>query len=533
MTLRRTFPLIICLIPIIAFYLMLYHFSVNLPWTDDSTFMHYVYQNEESRSNFKKILIETFSVHADHRIAVPRVVMYLIYLIEGEINLRSVILIGNLSILGCFFIVLRYFQISKLSLWFFVPVSFLLFQPVYWEDALWPICVLQHSLVIFLVLVSLQLLQKEGKWFLMTSIIFAVLAIYTSGNGLLILIPGVLLLLFQKRKIAAVIWSIGVIVAIICYFIDFTKGGHTHVTESLLNPIQFIKYILVFLGANVSLNYVNRAIFLGILILLVWGIAFISIIRTKDNKFLPIWGLLTFLILSAGLVSLSRSWVGVGITARYQIYATYAVTTAYVLFVALINKYDWKKYLKVPLIIGTGLYVSLIWFIYWPIICYRKDLLVAETVNWKQNGFFLTVDQDHNLATARFYPYLVKKRLYTFPQHMYAPDEDKTSSDKVINFQYHPDEMYFGGNSLVVEVPDIDQNIKTSYLILKDSSGRIFLAPLKANSNSIKNFLRTGLLFSKGGNAIILVETLPQGTYQFGLYSNNQVKWLAQKWEKQ
>ncbi|PMD95905.1 hypothetical protein BWI97_13645 [Siphonobacter sp. BAB-5405] len=203
---RKALPFFIACIPIVFFYIVINQVAVNLPWADDSILMYFLYTYKLPEVSWLHFWKDAFSVHAEHRIVVPRLLMLLTYLIQGEINVKTVLLIGNLSILGSAYILYRYIRRSSLSLWFFVPVTFLLFQPVYWEDSLWLICVVQHTLVIFWVLLSLHLLQFDKKSCFITACISAILAIFTSGNGLLVWFPGILLLLMQQRKKEVAIW---------------------------------------------------------------------------------------------------------------------------------------------------------------------------------------------------------------------------------------------------------------------------------------------------------------------------------------
>ncbi|PQA58171.1 hypothetical protein [Siphonobacter curvatus] len=530
----KALPLFIAFIPVVFFYIIIDQVSVNLPWADDSILMYFLYTYKIPEVGWLHFWKDAFSVHAEHRIVVPRLLMLLIYLIQGEINVKTVLLIANLSILGSAYILYSYFKRSDLSTWFFVPVTLLLFQPIYWEDSLWLICALQHTLVIFWVLLSLHLLQFDKKVYFISACIIAVLAIFSSGNGLLVWFSGILLLLMQQRKKEVAIWAFFIGIAAASYFIGFNQTSPSNYGESLNNPVRLIQYVFVFLGANVSVTNTGKAMLVGIFII---GIAIGSLIyfvRTCQIKISPVWAFLVFLILTASLVSLSRSWLGLSVIGRYQIYATYAVTGAYMLFIFLIANYSWKKYLIAPLVAITVLYSALVWYVYWPTLYYRKHFMEAEAVNWQQNGEFMSAYESDNLITKRFYPKLVKDHIYRFPSdlHKALKNASQITSLDSVRYQYEPDRMYGRTEALVVEAPLINPNEMSTYLIMKDSADRKFLAPFQVSSNKVRDFITTGQLYAQGGKAIILVETLPAGTYELGLFRKDTIEWLAQKWIK-
>ncbi|WP_420154526.1 hypothetical protein [Siphonobacter sp.] len=531
---RKALPIFIACIPIVFFYVVINQVAVNLPWADDSILIYFLYMYKLPEVSWFHFWKDAFSVHAEHRIVVPRLLMLLSYLIQGEINVKTVLLIGNLSILGSAYILYRYFKRSLLSPWFFVPVTFLLFQPVYWEDSLWLICVVQHTLVIFWVLLSLHLLQFNKKAYFITACISAILAIFTSGNGLLVWFPGVLMLLMQQRKKEVIIWAFLIGIAVGSYFIGFNQTSPSHYGESLANPVRLVEYVFVFLGANVSVTNTGKAMLVGLFIVSIAVAALIYFVRTGQTNVFPVWSLVAFLIFTAGLVSLSRSWLGLSVIGRYQIYATYAVVGAYVLVVFLIANYHWKKYLIAPLVIMMVIYSVLVWYTYWPALIYRKHLMEAEAVNWQENGRFMSVYESDNKITKRFYPELIKNDMYRFPAELRnrLKEATQTISPDSVRYQYYSGQMYSGTEAFVAETPGINLNEASTYLVIKDSVNHTFLAPFRANSNTLNNFAATGHVFAPGGKATVLVETMPAGTYELGLFRQDTVKWLAQKWTK-
>ena len=150
-------------------------------------------------------------------------------------------------------------------------------------------------------------------------------------------LPGLLLLLFQKNYRWAGLWAIIVGIGGVFYFIGLQPGQETHVKESLSQPLEVIKCAAIFLGGMTSaFSLANApAIGLGLSISFILLFAVCSVFRKTIS--LSTLGLLLFLAMSAGAVAVSRSWSGVSITDRYQIYAAFALAAAYLLVIDLLR----------------------------------------------------------------------------------------------------------------------------------------------------------------------------------------------------
>lgn len=516
------------LIPIFTYGWFLNAFAINLPWADDSAFMLYIHHRSLPSDTWATFWADTFRQHIDHRIATPRLLIWLTTLLQGELNFRTTIILGNLSVLASVGLLYRSFRRSGHRFWLFVPVSFLIFQPVHYVDSLWTICVYQHNFLIFWVLLALECLQFSRAWAFILAILAALAATYSGGNGMFLWLPGLLVLLIQKKYRWAGLWAVIVGVGGILYFVGLQTSQETHIKESLSQPLEVIKCAAVFLGGMTSaFSLANApAIGLGLVISLILVLSLLLV--TRKTLSLSTLGLLLFLAMSAGAVALSRSWSGIAITDRYQIYAAFALTAAYLLVIDLLRP-SLRNSMGVAAIFASILFWISAWYEKYPLLIKCRDSLLCESSNWQRNGRFLDVLLFHNQAFQYAYVPLITKQIYQFPAAISIPDSAASTVLKdTLALQYDPS---FPGKLITVKSEQIDLNSGPVYLILKSANSQ-WLAPFLAKPNGKVQFLKTGKPLFQGGTAQFMTESLPRGMYQLGLVQQHKLYWLPQYFTK-
>lgn len=517
------------LLPILTFGWLLVEYSVNLPWADDSSFMVYVYRRLLP-GTWSDFWVDTFNQHIDHRIATPRLLVWGLYLIEGELNFRTAILVGNLSLLGSIYLQYRSFRRSGQKIWSFVPVAFFVFHLLHFLDSLWTICVYQHNVLIFWILLSLECLQSSQKGAFILALFAALAASYTGDNGMFIWLPGLLFLLIQKRYRLAVYWAITVALFGYLYFIGFESGQETRIHESLSKPLQLLTYTFTFLGGmTIALSSsVTYATLLGIALSVLLLLAILFSYR-KPMTWSAI-GLLLFLGLSAGAAAASRSWAGVSITERYQIYAAFALASGYLLCINLLQDLVNKPILHLAAIFVAVSFWLLAWYAKYPFLTQRRDSLVSECYNWAQHRKFLNVVPFNNQAFQYAYPPLMAQQVFRLPKDFDHPHYKVASAcSKEVDMQY--DTTSFG-KPLTVKTNEIDLNSVSAYLVLQSAVHQTWMTPFYSIPNAKIAFLKTFKPLYPGGTAQFMTESLPAGTYRLGLYQNGQLQWLKQTFTK-
>ena len=167
--------------------------------------------------------------------------------------------------------------------------------------------------------------------------LFAWIATYTSGNGMMILFAGSIVLLLNKDfwDLKKILWFVSGVLMIILYFVNYVKPSyHPDILRPLINnPIDFIKYNFAFLGGAISEN-ISYSISLGIMLVL-----FISfLIFKKFHKTDPImFSIIIFVLLTSLETALSRFSFGIwqAVSSRYTIYSIILIICCYLAFVKI------------------------------------------------------------------------------------------------------------------------------------------------------------------------------------------------------
>lgn len=199
----------LALFPLLSLGIFFEKYAINVPHWDDHALKAFVLFWEESNSIWQN-LEKLFSQHNEHRIVFTRLITFFIYVFKGTIDYKSMMIVGNLTLLGTYFVWYK----STMGLSEIRPIllavgSLLLFTFGLYENFYWGMASLQNFGVIFFAFLSFFLFsfQKvspstkkptQDIYFIL-ALFFAFSAVFTSGNGLIVPIIGLLILLFQQR----------------------------------------------------------------------------------------------------------------------------------------------------------------------------------------------------------------------------------------------------------------------------------------------------------------------------------------------
>ncbi|MCF0062412.1 hypothetical protein MUK70_02345 [Dyadobacter chenwenxiniae] len=168
---------------IAAFWTTVYHYAYNFPYYDDFQSIvlfltHYIQSDSLSEK-----LILFFEQNFEHRVVLAKLLTLGVFLVTGQVNIKILIILGDLSLLGTLFLMFKFFSKKQISLPGFFTIVCLLFQVQHYEDTIsWATCSLQHAPCLFFSMWSfyLALRRKSAFW----SSVLAILALFTSANGL-------------------------------------------------------------------------------------------------------------------------------------------------------------------------------------------------------------------------------------------------------------------------------------------------------------------------------------------------------------
>jgi hypothetical protein len=352
-TLRPWLAGVLIAAPIFYFYVILGAHLTNIPFTDDYNLLETIqkFRQEKDFINSMKILFEQVN---QHRFPFERIVMLVMVYFTGTVNLKVQILLGNMFMLGIAFLFFRSLKKEDVSWYYFIPVPFILFNLVYFENAFWGIAAIQNTPLLFFALLSAYGLGRNDQKGLMIGIIAAIVTTYISGSGMLTWISGALILLLQRRFSLLIQWGIVAVAAIAFYFLF----DYHFITSGAQKPWQHPIYNLVFVfgfwgnafyldiphpGISGFYRDILLCVFAGLiigLVVLVWMLRSLSNAKLHWTHWLLL-GAFMFVIGTGCMFVLSRpmsTWMMYGgnfFSRRYMIFGVLGLATTYMALIIL------------------------------------------------------------------------------------------------------------------------------------------------------------------------------------------------------
>lgn len=349
-----TGAIVILILPIIFFYVTLLSNCVNIPYDDDfPSLLLFITTFAKTHGIFNKITLLITQQYSSYKLIFENAIASLYYFIFGKINFIFLQIMGDLFVL-----LILYFFILIIKKWVdnrikliisLIPVVYILFQFQYFETLNWAMAGLQNIPVIAFSFFAIYFLLKHSYRFFLISNLFFVLAVFSSGNGLLLFPIGILIILQQKNTNKLIIWLVISIGLILLYFFDYHFKNDGLPMKSLLYNIN-LPFALSFMGAaftNYSYGY-KVSFFAGVLILS----TFLFMFRKRSDHTDPeIFYSFLFIIFTAVAVSSIRGKYGLAASlwSRYAIYSDLAIIFCYLFLVKEIIK---TKYFKLFIIIA-------------------------------------------------------------------------------------------------------------------------------------------------------------------------------------
>lgn len=397
---------------ICVFYLFFFKFAVNIPFSDDyCAILGFV--DNFLVSNFKDKIILIFSQHNEHRLVFLRIITLLTYYLSGKINLKLLAFLGSISLLGLLLIFSKVFNYSKNRFTYFCPVIFLLFQPAYWGAVYFATPALSNLYVIFFAFLSLYLLTKPIFRYFLFSLLLAILATFTQGNGMLVFFAGLLPLILQKRYKEIILWSLIGIGCILFYFNGYIKPAHhpAILATILSHPFQTAVYFFHFIG--LSFGFSSRYIFLSLPLGVFSFISFIYLIKIEYyKKNTAIFSFLLFLFFTTAVATMARSGLGIQSDSRYKITSVLFIILFYFSIIEIMPQKAISYIFPIMLVLSIIFNLFFYHRDYNSLIARNKCLMEGLAL-WKNNGAGTLSHPDQNHASAILSTAIAKK--YYFP----------------------------------------------------------------------------------------------------------------------
>lgn len=346
-------PLFFILLPLGIYYWEVYRFAIDVPFGDD---YYNVLVSAMDTLESSNPLGTLFSLNNEHRIAFPRAVIILLYWLMGRIDFEWLIYLGNTGmavLVYQFYLLFKRYQ-PKLSLWWFVPVPWLVLHMAYAILSIWTIATIQNIWILVFSFQAFIAWEGKGKNQLLLTALWASLATLTNGNGLFVwpLLTG-LIFISEGWKKALPIAGLTVL-AFGLYFIGFhsTATAKTNpMGDFLLHPEERISFALYFMFNTLKFSRFGNV--------LVMAVAYASVIylsiksyQGAHKRYFAVAGIVLFLAVSGLLTAYSRAYLGMGMpfTSRYMIYGPMTLVALYFLLLG-----DLKGWFRLGFVLAAGL----------------------------------------------------------------------------------------------------------------------------------------------------------------------------------
>ncbi|RXK52575.1 hypothetical protein [Aquirufa rosea] len=527
--------IILSLIGVYVCYI--YNFSLDFPFQDDVSLLDFVNTTLIRPWNWSVFLHELFRVDNDHSIALPRLITWLDYIINGKVNFQHLIMITVVNLLFILYLLYRLFQKQQLPMVYFIPVVLIWLQPQYHEVSNWAITGLQHSLINIFLLSSLILISEKKPFALAWSILFAFLACYTYGNGFILFLTIGYLYLIQKNWKNVLIVAFGLLVFFAVYLQIYQMG---QTTKFHWNISHILFSFLAFIGASATEFPKISLILSGFL-----GLGVVSIFvyyswsywkRNSQNTLQATYlSILAFILITSGLIALVRSAESYTIYSRYQLYAALSVI---ILYLFLLSRASAKKQALV-FFIALAFSISfsgLSYFNHTISQQYKKMSFLADRINWYYNQSLLSVSSGYLSNAREIYQKAEKNQIYTMTMPWVNPIESDTGKAiKTASLNLHAKEYkdimkqkhktwvnhYYW---LEFQEFPLDNDFKKQWYIiirLKNQSRYTYVLPIQFGLNGKKNFILWENYRAKYGSIKFNHESIQDGTYEMYLWSMN------------
>lgn len=498
------------------FYADDFHLFKTMVWTQEATSWNEVF----------KLFIQQ---HNEHRIVVPRLITLIDYWIEGHVNFRTLIFLGNLSWAGVAYLLLKRLSLLQLPFQYFLPVPFLLFQPQFSDNITWAISGLQQTVIVFWALLIIHLLSQQIRFKLVC--ILTIIATFTHGNGMFIFGVGLCLLLLQKNWKYLISWTLLMVIVASFYFWNYQAGQNSNLAESLSNPIRLVSGFFAFFGSAtvVFSPNPNWAILLGffLFILMSWLIIkpLVFYYRGKkiDNNELFFLGIYLFLCITAALVSLSRSWGGIEniLMTRYAHYSPLTISLVYLLVCRPLIIHRLGRNVYIPVLLLSVFFCSVSYLKFTPDLINRKNTLLTDAYNWKHHQLMLSYAKSFNDNIKGVVQKAEKRGILNnevlIEEAMKSPH---VPLDTTIQLIIRPFSVFEQDASGKYERKyfslENDRLTPTNFLVLQ-ANQQTYLCPVLQTFASKRKILTDGKWFTKGFKANLLTESLEKSNYRISV----------------
>lgn len=323
---RNLTCLVLALIPFVCLVYFVAKYKVDVPYWDQWELIPLLEKSCQGRLSFSDL----WAPHNEHRPFFPLTIMVTLACFSNwkiSYELMTNILLG----VGIFLIVTYQLRktdrsISNHKVCWLIPIaSLMIFSLSQFENWLWG-WQIQIFLNVLTVAVGVVLLANYATDWLcyILALLMGIIGTYSFSNGLVYWVVGLLILFSVKHqakrnKILKIIIWISVSVIIICTYWPLIvykyqrPVDHTPLLFGFRYPIEFVKYVLTYLGAPICCYQVKGAVFFGLLGLFILGYSIWVLKKVRYVKvsvFIPYLAFSLYVVGGAVITGIGRAGLG-------------------------------------------------------------------------------------------------------------------------------------------------------------------------------------------------------------------------------
>ena len=312
----------VMLLPIAAAYGIMARYAVDAPYIDDyPTILGFSLKYERLHGAGARLHYILADQWVEYKLVMIHLVSAALLGMTHHVSFSLLFWVGNLSLLPLLYVLWRSYFIGETDrvrrLVLFLPVAFLLFAMNYGEALDWTATALGYLGTLTLCLGAIELLAPGGNAEGSRrggACVCALVACLMAANGFLLLPIGLFLLVPRRAYGWAGVWCGMFGVALLPYFVSYTRNARFGHGSVLLIPAFF----LAFLGS--ALQFIPLAAAVGVMVLAVVAEAVRrGFWRTHPAAMLGVG----WLLVSAALAAVGRGRTGLAfsVVSRYRIYS--------------------------------------------------------------------------------------------------------------------------------------------------------------------------------------------------------------------
>lgn len=528
---------------IFYFFVFVSKYAFSAPYFDDFRVISIIRRVAESPLSRFGELFQNFN---GHRFGFPFSIALLDYYVEGSYNLRSMMLLGA-SVYAMFFVVtfftMRSAGQSPVAM---IPVALLMFQPSVHRNIFWPISTLQYMFSILLTIAMFYCLSKRSNKCFVAALLLAALHPCTNGNGIYVIMLGIVQLVSMHDYKKAGIWTLFVGLYAFIFYLGMPTvvglNGYSNQTEQLLkSPLNILYCFFSFMGSTlfaVRLKPEDAVVFGGILFVLMLFISvkfllnyfkkYNSTLCSKESSKLVIFFTAVSFVITAAGAAISRGQnSSTLIIDRYEVYSVLIVAMVYCLLLFSIRN-SWRNYFLLLSIPFSFLYCAYMHWHYGPVVAHWQNSLQTDVYMLQKNQTIQGKLYPFTEKGAEQFQDALQAGIYQFPKTIFTKVDNRIDADanrhvdKNLKFRFNSKILPAYGGVYYYQIISKDivhPEASELYLILKSVSKdkTYILSPEWNRNQGYMSFLKMRKQYNSGFTVNIFQDTTEPGNYHVGI----------------